>query len=617
MADPARRRRHGEIQRAIFQVLLDQPDGLAAGEVLSRAEEILPPTPFEDQDYERHPGVRRYPKKMRFDSIKLVKAGWLIKHEGVWRLTESGHQAYRQFADAEDFEKESRRQYRLWKAQQPSDQFDDSQEAEDVEAAQLESGEQRRRAWLVRGANVDGENVLPRWLSEGFCSVGWSELEDIPAGTPNAQIGQIVQSGFVDATFGSRRATVGNLNRFLNQISIHDVVVTVDGPNVYVGEITGDPTFTGEEFTTRQRAVDWNNTDAPIKRNELSPAAADGLRSRLTVSELTPHLAEFAALSDLDDVVDVSTPDVHLNAPSHALADELLLPLEWLAETIELLNEKRQIVLYGPPGTGKTYLALELCKGLVETAGGEYEVVQFHPSYAYEDFFEGLRPRLDSDGSGSIAFDLVPGPLRRMAKQAQENPGAPFVLIIDEINRANLAKVFGELYFLLEYRERSIALQYSEEPFSLPRNLFIIGTMNTADRSIALVDAAMRRRFYFQKMFPTEQPIKGMLEKWLAREDLPNETALLLTSLNDAIGDPDFAIGPSYLMTRRVADEVGLQRIWRTAILPLLEEHFFGEGRSVEAEFGLAALRKKTVAPSYGEETRAIGRGDAPAGPEK
>jgi len=192
----------------------------------------------------------------------------------------------------------------------------------------------------------------------------------------------------------------------------------------------------------------------------------------------------------------------------------------------------------------------------------------------------------------------------------------PFVLIIDEINRANLAKVFGELYFLLEYRGTSVALQYSEEPFSLPRNLFIVGTMNTADRSIALVDAAMRRRFYFQKLFPTEQPIKGILGAWLARNSLPAEPSALLMSLNDAIGDPDFSIGPSYLMTQRVADEAGLQRIWRTAILPLLEEHFFGEGRNVAAEFGLAALRKKGSVPATDEVPIDDDMAEIPAEPE-
>lgn len=586
-------RRLGEIQRSIFQVLLEEPSGLPVADVLSRAEQVLPATPFEDEDYEAKPGVRRYPKKQRFATITAVKAGWLIKDHGVWRLTDAGREAYTRLGDAKDFEKEARLRYQEWKSQQGSDQFDSAEDAEDAEAAQLERVAQKRRAWLVRGANVEGINVLPRWFSEGFCSVGWTQLGDLHHGLSRPLIRDAVLQGYPDLSPGAQRVMVGNLHRFLNEISVGDLVVTVDGADVYVGEVAGDPIFTGEPLVTRQRAVTWMNAGSPFTRSALSATAADGLRGQLTVSELTTHLSEFATLGGLEDAVDLAPPDVALEAPTQALADELLLPLEWIQETVELLNDKRQIVLYGPPGTGKTYLALELCKSLVESAGGEYEVVQFHPSYAYEDFFEGLRPRLDAGASGSITFDLVHGPLRRMAARCEESPGSPFVLIIDEINRANLAKVFGELYFLLEYRGTSVALQYSDEPFSLPRNLFIIGTMNTADRSIALVDAAMRRRFSFQKLFPTEHPIDGILDAWLARRGLPAEPAVLLKALNRRIGDPDFAIGPSYLMTKRVAHEAGLQRIWRTAILPLLEEHFFGEGRDVEAEFGLAALRRE------------------------
>ncbi len=590
------RRRQGEIQRAIFQVLSGEPNGLPVAEVLARAEAVLPPTPFEDEDYPNQPGVRRYPKKQRFATIGAVKAGWLIKDKGTWCLTDEGRAALSEYPDPEDFEREARIRYQAWAAQRPSDQFDTTEDAEDAEAARLEKSEQQRRAWLVRGANVSGVNVLPRWLAEGFCSIQWIEVPDIPTGTPRAKINELVKQAFPDGTPGSHGISVGNLHRFINDISLGDVVVTVDGAKVYVGEVTGDPTYTDEKLVTRQRTVAWANADSPFLRSQLSSSAADGLRGQLTVSELTQHLAEFATLGGLDDT-QLPAPDVALPQPTSELADALLLPLDWLTETVGLLNDKRQLVLYGPPGTGKTFLAQELCKSLVEPAGGEYEVVQFHPSYSYEDFFEGLRPRLDNDGGGSIAFDLVHGPLRRMARRAADDPESPFVLIIDEINRANLAKVFGELYFLLEYRGTSVTLQYSEEPFTLPRNLFIIGTMNTADRSIALVDAAMRRRFYFQKLFPTEQPIKGVLEAWLGRKRLPVEPAALLKSLNEAIGDPDFAIGPSYLMTERVADEAGLQRIWRTAILPLLEEHFFGEGRNVEAEFGLAALRKKQGPP--------------------
>ena len=181
------------------------------------------------------------------------------------------------------------------------------------------------------------------------------------------------------------------------------------------------------------------------------------------------------------------------------LAEELHLGVDFFHNIETLLDDKKQIIFQGPPGTGKTYVAQKLARHL---AGSEERVtlVQFHPSYAYEDFVQGFRPAKD----GQPGFELRDGPLLRAAKQARddEDPDARHFLIIDEINRGQIAKVFGELYFLLEYRDSEINLQYSDEPFSLPENLYIIGTMNTADRSIALVDLALRRCFYFVEFHP-------------------------------------------------------------------------------------------------------------------
>ncbi len=164
------------------------------------------------------------------------------------------------------------------------------------------------------------------------------------------------------------------------------------------------------------------------------------------------------------------------------------------------------------------------------------------------------------------------------------------MLVIDEINRGNVAKVFGELYFLLEYRDEEIKLQYSSEPFVLPKNLWIIGTMNTADRSIALIDAALRRRFYFVPFFPNEPPIEGLLHRWLTAhrpemlwvDDVVNEA-------NERLAKPDAAIGPSHFLREDLNDE-WLELIWQHSIIPYLDEQLFGEKARL-TEFELERLR--------------------------
>jgi hypothetical protein len=281
------------------------------------------------------------------------------------------------------------------------------------------------------------------------------------------------------------------------------------------------------------------------------------------------------------------------------LADALHLPLLWLQETVELLAEKRQLIFYGPPGTGKTYIAKHLARHIADDEA--VRLIQLHPSYTYEDFFEGYRP-LSTEGE--LSYTLARGPLRLLADQARQNPDVPHVLIVDEINRGNIAKVFGELYFLLEYREEAISLQYSPaERFSLPGNLYVIGTMNKADRSIALVDSALRRRFYFQALMPTRPPVNDVLRGWLARYGFDPEPADLLDELNSLIEDEEFAIGPSYLMTDG-GQPPRLEHIWERGILPLLEEHYFGTQRDVRGEFGLAALRDRLAANAEdGDET--------------
>ena len=280
----------------------------------------------------------------------------------------------------------------------------------------------------------------------------------------------------------------------------------------------------------------------------------------------------------------------------YALANRLYVPTEFLSEINVLLEDKKQVIFQGPPGTGKTYVAQALAEHL---AGSEDRVtlVQFHPSYAYEDFVQGYRP--DSTDGGQLTYQLREGPLMRAAKAAECNPDAKHFLIIDEINRGNLAKVFGELYFLLEYRNEDIRLQYTDEPFALPENLYIIGTMNTADRSIALVDLALRRRFYFVEFHPDRWPIEGLLRRYLEKNPPAADwdVAGLVDRANALLSDePNAAIGPSYFMKPGL-DEAAVERIWKYGVLPYIEERLFGQDDGRLADFDLDKMLGNDPSP--------------------
>ncbi|MBP9024745.1 MAG: AAA family ATPase [Phycisphaerae bacterium] len=274
-----------------------------------------------------------------------------------------------------------------------------------------------------------------------------------------------------------------------------------------------------------------------------------------------------------------------------ALADELLLDEEFFARIERLLTDRPQMIFYGPPGTGKTYLARRLATYFSGDAS-RTRLVQFHPSYTYEDFVEGFRPQMQA---GQPGFVLRPGPLRQLAEEAARQPSQQFVLVIDEINRGNLTKVFGELYFLLEYRNEQVRLQYSDQPFQLPKNLWIIGTMNTADRSIALIDAALRRRFYFVEFFPDRPPIQGLLRRWLEKKQ-PNMRwiADIVEVANQELGERHLAIGPSHFLKEGLTED-WVKMIWAHAVIPYLEEHFFGQPDRV-ADFAFDRLRARVTA---------------------
>ncbi len=266
-------------------------------------------------------------------------------------------------------------------------------------------------------------------------------------------------------------------------------------------------------------------------------------------------------------------------------------------------------ILYGPPGTGKTYATANYCVEICDREApesedevddrydelveeGRVDFITFHQSYGYEEFVEGLRPeagQAESDESVSPGFRLVAkdGVLKRIADRARQSDD-PHVLVIDEINRANVSKVLGELVTLLEEDKRqgaqneiSVVLPHSGDRFTLPSNLYILGTMNTADRSIALLDTALRRRFDFEELPPDPDLLRGAAD--VTGIDLP----AVLRAINERLEwlvDRDHLIGHAWLMGAETREDV--DRIMRNKIIPLIAEYFYDDWKKVRAVLG-------------------------------
>ena len=413
----------------------------------------------------------------------------------------------------------------------------------------------------------------------GIMGIGWNDVTDLKEFASKEEIKDYMKSVY-DPSY-SYKNNAHCLWQFANEIKEGDVVFAKKGMHKIVGKgvVTSDYIYDASRETYRHiRKVEWQN------RGEWELQKQTVMKTLTCISPYPDFVQTLLALFEEDDSEE-NTEQKEIKYPQYSNDDflnEVYMDEDTYNTLTELLEAKYNVILQGAPGVGKTFAAKRLAYSIMgQKDTSRVAMVQFHQSYSYEDFIQGYRPSKDG-------FKLVNGAFYKFCKEAEEDNERPYFFIIDEINRGNLSKILGELMMLIEKDKRGekIKLLYSNEWFTVPQNVRIIGMMNTADRSLALMDYALRRRFAFFDFAPAFSS-EGF-KNYLAEKDSPKLEKLIATveSLNSTISTDEslgdgFRIGHSYFCTDDEVTDEWLKSVVEYEVIPLIKEYWFDEPTKV------------------------------------
>lgn len=534
----------------------------------------------------------------------MTKAGWMYSPKrSVWALTDLGKQA------AELTESQAVALFKSAHAQLKGNE-------DEIEAPDDKVQPDNAQYWFAGAMWGGSDDQMPRFLKEGIWQNGYEDkfADQVRSMKPGDRIA--IKSSYVR----KHKLPFNNRGQRVSGMKIKAIgTVTRNHEDGRTVDVAWEALETPREwfFYTYRATLTRARVEDEVLARRLVAFTFDGVKQDYDFFMAQPYwrdrfLDPAPNVLDLDEPADDSeqldeveqVPPAALYGVPDILADGCFVPEGELHTMLKHLNSKKNLILQGPPGTGKTWLAKRLAMALIgrkDVNDEQLRVVQFHPALSYEDFIRGYRP----GGDGRLT--LADGVFLQVVQAAIARPDLEHVLIIEEINRGNPAQVLGEMLTLLESSKRSRAhameLAYSKsrgETVYVPENLYVIGTMNVADRSLALVDMALRRRFAFVNLAPSLNPA---WESWCRAKGMESSAVDRvrehMDALNQEIADDrtlgkQFQIGHSYVTPH---ESVGDAQAWFEEVVcseigPLLHEYWFDAPERAEAS--IAKLLKST-----------------------
>lgn len=500
--------------------------------------------------------VNKFQNEVAFARNDLVNGGLLDSSvRGIWALTDLGYSVDITDELASDLFKTSI-------ANSSSNKHSNS----------LSDDNSGVRYWLY--APGDNAAEWDKFYKEGIMAIGWRDLGDLSLYDSRDAMKQKMKELY-DPTKSHRNASLATW-QFANDIKPGDVIFVKKGIHQVVGRgIVKSDYYYDESIENypNVRKVEWTH------KGEWEHPGTAALKTLTDITSYTEYIEKLNSL--FEDSVNDDTDEQEIIYSSYSADDflsEVYMSPEEYDTLVDLLRTKKNVILQGAPGVGKTFAAKRLAYSMIGEKNKErVMMVQFHQSYTYEDFIMGFRPN-------ETGFELKRGAFYNFCKTAKDDIDNEYFFIIDEINRGNLSKIFGELFMLIESDKRDIELQllYSDEQFAVPHNVYIIGMMNTADRSLAMLDYALRRRFAFFDVrpgFDTDgfKQYQKNLESGKFDKLIDCVKSLNVTIARDESLGEGFCIGHSYFCNLEIADDKALHRIVEFELVPLLKEYWFDE----------------------------------------